>query len=170
GSRFWARTSAALLRDAEGRSLSFIHLCEDISAQRLSSEELANLVELRTAELTEQAKQLEAFCHTISHDLRAPLRAIAGYAEFLREDHGRLLPEDGRESIRRIEASAARLDRLIGDLLGYTRLRQGPVIREEVDLDRVLTQVIMDVRRDQPVPGLTLELRSPLGRVRAHGV
>ena len=170
GSRVWVRTSAALLRDAEGRPLSLIDLCEDISAQRLSAEELAGLVERRTGELLEQAKQLEAFCHTISHDLRAPLRAISGYAEFLREDHGHLLPEAGRESIRRIEASAARLDRLIGDLLGYTRLRQGPVVREEVDLDAVLERVVWNVRREQPVPGLSLEVRAPLGRVRAHDV
>ena len=172
GSRVWVRTSTAVERDAAGLPLHLLAYCEDITRTPSASANLAAMVERRTAELLEQAKQLDAFCHTISHDLRAPLRAIAGYAQFLREDHGHLLPADGLESLHHIEASAARLDRLIGDLLGYTRLRQGPVIREDVELDRVLERVVWNLRRDHlgSDSDVHIEIRAPLGTVRAHEV
>ncbi|MDF3056901.1 MAG: cph1 5 [Rariglobus sp.] len=158
-----------LLRDAEGRPLSFIDLCQDISALKLSTVELGQLIDERTSALEDKTKQMEAFCYTVAHDLRAPLRAIAGYAKFLHDDFASTLPADGLDYLRRIEASAARLDRLIIDLLGYTRVQQVPLIQEEVDLTEVVERVIEHVRNENGVEGLVIDVVAPLGTVRADG-
>ncbi len=167
GSVVWVRNSGALLRDAEGRPLSFIDLCQDISALKLSETELGQLIDQRTSALEDKTKQMESFCYTVAHDLRAPLRAIAGYARFLHEDFATKLPDEGLDYLRRIEASAARLDRLIIDLLGYTRVQQVPLIQEEVDLNTVVDRVIEQVRGEMDVYGLVLDVVYPLGKVRA---
>jgi PAS domain S-box-containing protein len=170
GSTIWVQNSGALLRDAEGLPLSFIDLCHDISILKMSAMEMGRLVDQRTSALQDKTRQMEAFCYTIAHDLRAPLRAIAGYAEFLRRDFAAVLPGDGLTYVRKIEASAARLDRLINDLLGYTRVQQVPLIQEDVDLTKIAELVIEHVKRDINVSGLVIELISPLGRVRADSV
>src|SRR6185437_15663407 len=84
--------------------------------------ELENKVKERTAALNESNQQLEAFCYTLAHDLRAPLRAIQGFADLLIQDHGPELGVDVRASTERIRNSAERMGRLILDLLAYTDL------------------------------------------------
>jgi PAS domain S-box-containing protein len=169
GSLVWVKNSGALLRDVEGRPLSFIDLCQDISALKLSTVELGQLIDQRTSALEDKTKQMEAFCYTVAHDLRAPLRAIAGYAKFLHEDFATMLPENGLDYLKRIEGSAARLDRLIIDLLGYTRVQQVPLIQEEVDLTRVVDRVLEHIKSENPGDDVVVEVASPLGTVRADG-
>jgi PAS domain S-box-containing protein len=170
GSFIWVQNSAALLRATDGRPLSFIDLCQDISVMKLSAEELERLVGHRTAALQAKTKQMEAFCYTIAHDLRAPLRAIAGFAEFLREECAGQLPAEGVGYIEKIETAAARLDRLISDLLGYTRIQQIPVAREEVDLDAVIGHVLEHVGKDHRGEIRDIVAQTPLGRVHADAI
>jgi PAS domain S-box-containing protein len=170
GTTVWVQNSAALLRDAEGRPVNLIDLCQDISVLKMSAEELERVVNQRTAALQDKTKQMEAFCYTVAHDLRAPLRAIAGFSEFLRLDFGPMLPTEGYDYLKKIEASAARMDHLITDLLGYTRVQQVPMIREEVDLTKIVERVVEQLRRESHVEGLSIEVVPPLGRVRADAV
>lgn len=170
GSSVWVQNSGALLRDAGGLPLCFIDLCQDISLLKISAAELVRLVDMRTSALQEKTKQMESFCYTVAHDLRAPLRAIAGYAEFLRRDFSAEVPTKGLEYMRNIEESAARLDHLITDLLGYTRVQQVPLKWEDVDLDQIAERVAEHIKRDFNVEGLVIDLNTPLGRVRADRV
>ena len=170
GTRVWVQNSAALLRDSAGRPLCFIDLCQDISVLKLSTEELERVVDQRTAALRLKSKQMEAFCYTVAHDLRAPLRTIAGYAEFLRADFAASLPAEGLDYLRRIEAAAARLDRLISDLLGYTRVQQVAMSRDEVDLTAIARRVAEQVARDSHDDTLAVEIVAPLGHVAAEAV
>ncbi|QYM79222.1 PAS domain S-box protein [Horticoccus luteus] len=163
----WVQNSMALLRDAEGRPLSFIDLCQDISVLKLSAEELERLVAQRTTAVQEKTKQMEAFCYAIAHDLRAPLRAISSYSDILRLDFAPSLPPEAAGHIHRIAASADRLERLISDLLGYTRAQQGPLAFEDVDLTEVALLALERVRRESETQDLQFELLAPLGRVRA---
>jgi len=84
--------------------------------------ELELRVAARTAELDAANAELQAFSYSVSHDLRAPVRAIAGFAEALEEDHGALLPPDGRLMLSRIHAAGVRMGHLIDDLLGLSRI------------------------------------------------
>jgi PAS domain S-box-containing protein len=170
GSHLWVQNSAAILRDAESRPLSVIDLLQDISPLKLSEAELSRIVDQRTAALREKTRQMEAFCYTIAHDLRAPLRAIAGYAELLRDDFGSSLPAEGRDYVLRIETSVGRLDRLISDLLGYTRAQQIPVQREEVDLTGIVRRVADQVKADNGSLDVAIEIAAPLGTVRSDAI
>src|SRR5205814_1967367 len=84
--------------------------------------ELEKRVADRTMELEQSVKFLEAFCYSIAHDLRAPLRAMQGFVRALQEDYAPQFDEDGKEFTRRIVESSQRMDKLILDLLDYGRL------------------------------------------------
>jgi PAS domain S-box-containing protein len=113
--------------------------------------------------LQETNAELDAFAYTISHDLRAPLRALQGFAQALREDYADRLDETGKEYAGRLVAAAHRMDGLIQDLLAYSRLSRTDIQLRPVNLDTVLTdvqtqlQTIIQERRaqitvEQPLP------------------
>jgi signal transduction histidine kinase len=88
------------------------------------------------AALNESNERLEAFCYTLAHDLRAPLRAIQGFADLVIMDHAAQLDRDGMAGLERIRNSAERMGRLILDLLAYTDLTRSDFRRQPVDLEK----------------------------------
>jgi signal transduction histidine kinase len=112
--------------------------------QQLSelNSELEDKVEKRTAALNESNQQLQAFCYTLAHDLRAPLRSIQGFADLLVTDHGPELEAEARRGVERIRNSAERMGRLILDLLAYTDLGRADFQRQAVDLEQVCREVL----------------------------
>lgn len=87
-------------------------------------------------------EELEAFAYSVSHDLRAPLRTMQGFAHTLLRDFGDRLPEEARGYVRRIIASGERSEELIGDLLAYSRLSFEEVRLRTVDLDAVVSEAL----------------------------
>lgn len=106
------------------------------------NEGLERRVQERTAQLEAVNHELEAFAYTVSHDLRAPLRALRGYSQFLREDCGEQLSELGWEYVYGIEESAGNMDNLIIDLLKYSRIGRTKPERTPIDLNLFLPQII----------------------------
>jgi signal transduction histidine kinase len=104
--------------------------------------ELEEKVAKRTAALNESNQQLEAFCYTLAHDLRAPLRAIQGFADLTITDYGAKLGRDGMAGVERIRNSAERMGRLIVDLLAYTNLTRADFRMQSVDLEKVWQSVL----------------------------
>ncbi len=100
----------------------------------------------RTAELTKTISELEAFSYSISHDLRAPLRAINGYAAILGVEHGPALNADGRTLLARIETNAARMAQLIDGLLDFARLARAEVVKADVDMSELASAAAAEVR------------------------
>ena len=94
------------MRDADGAPLYFISQLRDITIERAANEELERRVQARTAELQALNKQLELFAFGVSHDLRAPLRAIDSFASVLEQRHAGQLDADGREHLQRIRKAA----------------------------------------------------------------
>src|SRR5204863_1833254 len=86
------------------------------------NEELEQRVSERTASLREAIAQMEEFSYSVSHDLRAPVRAMKGYATTVLEDHEESLDEEAKEYLERIVRGGARMDRLIQDVLTYSRM------------------------------------------------
>lgn len=91
-------------------------------------------VEQRTAELSSANQELEAFSYSVSHDLRAPLRAIAGFVQILDEDYGPRLDPEARTHLERVKVNAQRMGQLIDDLLSFSRISRASMSRQVVDL------------------------------------
>jgi signal transduction histidine kinase len=108
--------------------------------QRLRAE-LERRVSERTAQLEAANKELEGFSYSVSHDLRAPLRAIDGFSRMLEEDHGDRLDDAARELIRVVRDNARRMGQLIDDLLAFSRTGRKALDRVDVDMSALVAEV-----------------------------
>jgi signal transduction histidine kinase len=108
------------------------------------NEELAR----RSAALESSNKELEAFAYSISHDLRAPLRHMAGFAELLRKNAEESLNEKSRRYLGMILEAASRMGALIDDLLGFSRISRAEAHFATVSLDQIVQDAVTEVRQD----------------------
>lgn len=129
--------------------------------------ELEGLVGERTARLQETVGELEAFSYSIAHDMRAPLRAMRGFAELILSEHSAQLDETGEDYLRRIAAAAKRLDQLVIDVLHYSRASRQELTLQPVDVAAVIDDAIRTLPELQP-PRAQIELVTPLHLVMAH--
>ena len=111
---------------------------------RQAQEELAR----RAVELQAANKELEAFAYSVSHDLRAPLRHVVGYAELLQRRAAPTLDEKSNHYLKTILESAKRMGNLIDDLLGFSRIGRAETIKVAVDLEQLVTTVIAELGED----------------------
>ena len=112
-----------------------------------AARELAETKAILVDELDRKNKELEAFSYSVSHDLRAPLRAIDGFSRFVLEDYGDTLEPKGREYLQRVCAAAQRMGELIDDLLELSRVGRADLRRSQVDLSDLARNVIADLRK-----------------------
>ena len=160
---------------------------EDVTARiraearvRALNRTLEARVALRTRELSHANHELEAFAYSVSHDLRAPLRAIDGFSRVLVERYGEALDDSGRDYLGRVRKAAGRMGELIEALLKMSRVSRGDFKTERVDLSRMAEEIIEDLRAGDPErsaavktvvgPGLSAEgdtalLRNLLGNL-----
>lgn len=129
---------------------------------------LEQRVEERTAQIAEANAELRAFAHTVAHDLRAPLRNVEGFATALIEDEAERMSEDGRLFAGRIVAAVVRMDRLITDLLAYSRLSRAELRLERVDLGIVMKTVLRDLEAQVGESGAQIDVAWPLPAVRGN--
>jgi signal transduction histidine kinase len=124
---------------------------------RLKNLELEQSVRARTAELEAVNRELEAFSFSVSHDLRTPLRAIAGFVELLRDYHAKALSPEVRHLIDLIHSGTGEMNQLISDLLGFARLGRQPIRRQRVELGTVFRAVFAELAGERA--GRRVELR-----------
>jgi signal transduction histidine kinase len=103
--------------------------------------EAARALQKRTVELEQANRDLESFTFTVSHDLRSPLRIVAGYAALLEEDHGPGMDDDARLTVRRIREAAQRLGTLISDLLAFSRLGRESLTMSAIPMEQLVREV-----------------------------
>jgi PAS domain S-box-containing protein len=158
----------------QGGKTKLLGIAVDITAQKETEKELekerAGLeqrVAERTAQLQITISELEAFSYSLSHDMRAPLRAMEGYTQLLRNLLADKLGPKELDFFNRIMASAERLDNLIQDVLQYSRVARVPLELRGIDLEKILTQVIGDYPSLQ-APGAEVHIEKPLLRVLGH--
>jgi signal transduction histidine kinase len=142
----------------------------DSTSIAMENVELLLSLEQRVAERTRQLEaanhELEAFSYAVSHDLRAPLRAIGGFSQILREDHADALDASGRGHLDRICAATGRMGELIGDLLELSKVSRGELARQPFDLAAMAREVVEDLRQAEPARQVEVAIPAALP---AHG-
>lgn len=135
---------------------------------RAYTRELEQRVADRTADLVAINQELEAYSYSVSHDLRAPLRAIQGFAQALEEDYGAKLGATGADYIQRIVDSAQRMDTLIQDLLAYSQLTRADIQLNPVNMAAVVREALAQLDREIKQSGATITAAPSLSAVMAH--
>jgi PAS domain S-box-containing protein len=119
---------------------------------------LEDLVKSRTMELQDIITELEAFSYTVSHDLRAPLRAMQGFSDALLEEYSEQLDDLGKDYARRIAFSARKMDRLIQDLLVYSKLNRLELKLEPVPLNDAIQEAMAQLEKELEVSRAQLQI------------
>jgi PAS domain S-box-containing protein len=147
-----------LVSDEAGQPLKAVITINDITERRLAGDVIQRLngqLELRVVERTAQLqtanKELEAFCYSVSHDLRAPLRTLDGFSQALLEDYSDVLDAQGKNYLGRIRAGSQRMGQLIDDLLNLSRVSRGEMSRELVDLSKMAREVVDELQSTDPL-------------------
>ncbi|MEA2683733.1 MAG: hypothetical protein QOK05_2061 [Chloroflexota bacterium] len=155
GEVLWADISTVLEDDDQGRPVRLHTVVIDIT-HRVASETAAaganEVLELRvaqrTAELAASNSDLEAFTYSVSHDLRAPLRAMAGFSRMLQKKYGSSMDETANGYVRRIVQGADRMGDVIDDLLRFSRLGRQELTRQMVDPASLAREALQDLQAE----------------------
>ncbi len=135
---------------------------------QLLNETLEQRVAERTNELQDANEDLEAYAHSVAHDLRAPLRAMYGFARALREDYGDKLDEHGREYTEFIDDAATQMDQLIKDLLEYSKVGRTDMSIDIIDVGEVIGSSIEHLAAEIDEANADFSINRPLGVVTGH--
>ena len=172
-----ARLRAQLRRkqfEDENRRIREQLLSKEVeAAEARAAHELAETRAVLLADLERKNKELEAFSYSVSHDLRAPLRAIDGFTQALREDFAHLLPDEGKQYLERVCTAAQRMGELIDDLLELSRVTRHELRFDKVNLGALAKTVSEELQRSDSTrnvtfviaPNLSAEADAPLMRI-----
>ncbi len=165
GRRFWSSGTMNSLHRGDGTVRGFLKVFRDASERhemerriREMNEALESKVAERTAQLEKAVREAEGFNYSISHDLRAPLRAMASTSSILLEELGADLGEEHRALLTRQAENANRLGRLIDELLRLSRLARAEVRRQTLDLTEMARSVFEELRRHERTNGCAFDI------------
>ncbi|HZE96884.1 MAG TPA: PAS domain S-box protein [Planctomycetota bacterium] len=189
--RHRGRTAAVLRLGREGEPRPWLPEEQDFAAsaadrvslwmaeieRRRDEEEIRRLntnlearVKERTGQLTEALEEQEQFAYSVSHDLRAPLRAMSGFSQALYEDYASVLDGMGREYAKRIMDASERMDALIKDLLAYSRLSRAEIRLEKVDPGKLVADVLGQLEVERLERRAVVEVQEPLLPVKGNAL
>jgi PAS domain S-box-containing protein len=157
------------LKDAAGRVRKIAGVARDFTEIKRAEDEIRVLnlgleqkIRRRTADLEAAYKELEAFSYSVSHDLRAPARAVAGFSQIMIEEHGGELTPESRRLIDRIVAAGARMSELIDGLLVLTHVSRQELQRRRVDMSAMAAAVMQELRELDPARAVEVSLQPGL--------
>lgn len=155
--------------DATGNVINLVPSGVDITERKRVEEEIKKLntdlekrVAERTAELETANRELETFSYSVSHDLRAPLRAIVGFSRVLMIQYPDRLDPQGKDFLQRIDAAGRRMGELIEDLLNLSRVTRSEMRKEPADLTLLARSIAAELQRSEPERKATFLIRENL--------
>jgi PAS domain S-box-containing protein len=144
GETRWLSDASIQIADEDGKITGATGILQNITERKANeeriqiiNEELEERVQQRTTQFQDAIRELERFSYTVSHDLRAPLRAVHGYSRIIVEDYGKRLPKTAIRHLEKIQQSAHTMGKLVDDLLGFIRLGQQPIRKQLIDLTAI---------------------------------
>lgn len=152
GTRILHTKKVAIL-DEQGQPRNLLGISEDVTEQKEKEKEIQRLntaLMQRNIEIESINKELQAFSYSVSHDLRAPLRAIDGFSQALLEDYQNKLDAPGLGYLQRVRAATQRMGELIDDILMLSRVSRAEIRRTHVDLDALSQSVVTELRDAEP--------------------
>ncbi|PPC95382.1 MAG: hypothetical protein CTY33_01155 [Methylotenera sp.] len=136
--------NAAVYKSERGNVLGVVAVARDVTAQKQAELEINR----RTAELQAANKELEAFSYSVSHDLRAPLRAIDGFSAALLEDYSEGLDDTGKNHLNRVRSATQRMGDLIDDMLELSRIARVEMHHQTINLSEMVTSVLQELQKN----------------------
>jgi PAS domain S-box-containing protein len=181
GNYRWFLSRAFPIQDGNGRTTRWFGTNTDITDLRETHQaleraqadlrdhagRLEEIVARRTSQLSEANTELEAFCYSLSHDMRGPLRAIQSFTQFVVEDCEAELSATAKDYLARVTGAAKRLDRLIQDVLALSRVSRGPAELSPVAIERLARDIIQE-RPELQEPAAEVVIEGPLPEVIGH--
>ncbi len=146
GTGFYADVNSTVLKDANGKDMGQVIVARDITEHKRAMEELKKYAD----KLAATNKELESYSYSISHDLRAPLRAMKGFSKFLLEDYADKLDEQAKEYIGRIVSGSDKMNEIIDDMLNLSTISRQEIQTQEIDLSAVSETVFNTLCQDDP--------------------
>jgi|GEM_PF-2246335 len=160
GSRFCANVILTALYDSKGSLIGFAKITRDLTEQKKAQEELqaseqkyrelSETLQFQSTQLGTLNKELEAFCYSVSHDLRAPLRGIDGFSQILLEQYNNQLDEQGQHYLSRVRQGSQQMGKLIDDMLQLSRLTRGEMSIQPVNLSELAKEITHDLQEREP--------------------
>lgn len=161
--------SVSPLRNAQNEVVGGIEVVRDVTEREVSNAEIRRLnqelevrVIERTAELEAANRELEAFSYSVSHDLRSPLRHIAGFSSILEEEHAAMLDKEGQRCLSRIIAGCSKMGELIDDLLELSQVSRGDLHAGRVNLSNLAEAIAASLQDSQPDRDVTFTIEAGL--------
>ena len=154
GSIIWVRITAAIIRGEKGEPLMSAAIVIDITSRRLAEEALNQ----QSAKLEAANKELESFAYSVSHDLRAPLRAVDGFSRMLLRKAADKLSEDEKRQFEVIRYNTQKMGQLIDDLLSFSRLGRQAISMRDIDMAELAENIWQELLTANPGRRMTLKM------------
>jgi len=141
--------SASIITNAGSEKRAIAINERDITLQKISDEKIRQLntdLQKNVDQLEEVNKELESFSYSVSHDLRAPLRAINGYAKMIEEDYAAVLDTEGNRLLTTVQHNAQKMGILIDDLLAFSRLGRKQIGRVEINMEEMVSSIVEEMK------------------------
>jgi len=151
-SHYWVDTTIIPFLDEQGKPYQYIAIRADITGRKIAEEENSKLNEELEERVKQRTEEMEAFSYSISHDLRAPLRAVNGYAKILEEDYAGLFDAEGNRLLAVVQDNAKKMGVLIDDLLAFSRLGRKELNKSMIDMTALVENVWNELQRTSNSP------------------
>ena len=166
GTYYWVDTTIVPFLNEQGKPYQYVAIRADITERKKAEEEIHSLnnelekrIKERTADWEASNKELESFSYSVSHDLRAPLRAISGFATILKEDYVERLDNEGNRILDTIMVNAGRMGRLIDDLLQFSRLGKKSLTYANIDMTALATSCVGELLQDKNAAKYVIDVK-----------
>src|SRR5688572_6025626 len=159
GTLYWLDTTIIPFLDEQGKPYQYVAIRADITLRKQAEEKLQVLHDELENRVKERTEDLESFSYSVSHDLRAPLRAMSGYARMLKSKYESHSDQEANRLVNNIVNNAAKMGQLIDDLLTFSRLGRRELIRMNIPMQEIVINICGELKKEQGHRDIEFDIR-----------